>query len=364
MSGVSGPEIVGESPQGYAELLEDLKNRVRATQLRAARGANVEVLRLYWSVGKDILDRQQQQGWGGRIIDRLAVDLRAEFPEQRGWSRRNLHYMRSCAQAWPDGAELIVQQPVAQLPWGHVTVLLDRLDGRQDRDWYAEQATRHGWSRDVLAHQVTNQLRRRIGAAPSNFADTLADQDSELAQQLLRDPYVFDHLTLTGRVSERDLEQALTDRVQETLLALGHGMAFVGRQLRFDVAGDELVIDLLLFHVEQLRYVVVELKISRFQPGYIGQLGTYVALIDDRLRRPDKHAPTVGILLCTSRNESIVRYALAGAPAPLAVAGYTYDSLPDAEQAALPTASELTAALTGPVDVDGRRVTLQQYLND
>ena len=167
---------------------------------------------------------------------------------------------------------------------------------------------------------------------------------------MLRDPYVFDHLQLTDRASERQLEQALMDRLQDTLLALGHGLAFVGRQVRFDVDGDELVIDLLLFHVEQLRYVVIELKIGRFQPGYVGQLGTYVALVDDRLRRADRHAPTVGILLCTSRNEQVVRYALSASTAPMAVAGYTYDTLPADEQAALPTAAELAAALELPGD--------------
>ncbi len=331
-------------PAGYAELLEQLKARVRASQVRAVRAANSELLSLYWSVGRDILQRQEQAGWGSRVIDRLALDLRTEFPDQRGWSRRNLHYMRSLAAAWPD-AGAVVPQAVAQLPWGHVRVLLDKLDSRQQRDSYAAAAVHYGWSRNVLAHQVDSRLLEREAAAPSNFAAALASPDSELAQQLVRDPYVFDHLTLTGRVAERELEQALMDRLQDTLLAFGHGMAFIGRQMRFDVDGDELVLDLLLFNVEQLRYVVVELKIGKFDPGYVGQLGTYVAVVDDRLRRGDRHAPTVGILLCKGRNDTLVRYALAGAPAPLAVADYTYDTLPPQERSGLPTAAELTAAL-------------------
>ena len=337
---------LSSEPAGYAELLEQLKARVRTSRVRAARAANTELLQLYWSVGRDILDRQEQAGWGSRIIDRLAQDLRAEFPDQRGWSRSNLHYMRALAAAWPDSA--VVPQVVGQLPWGHVRVLLDKLTSRQDRDWYAAAAGEYGWSRDVLAHQVETRLAERIGAAPSNFTAALAAPDSELAQQLVRDPYVFDHLALTERAAERELEQALMDRLQDTLLAFGHGMAFVGRQVRFDIDGDELVLDLLLFNVEQLRYVVIELKIGRFDPAYIGQLGTYVAVVDDRLRRRERHAPTVGILLCKGRNDTLVRYALAGAPAPLAVADYTYDTLPARERGGLPTADELAAALEQP----------------
>ncbi|WP_244985530.1 PDDEXK nuclease domain-containing protein [Cellulosimicrobium cellulans] len=278
-------------------------------------------------MGRVILERQQAAGWGAKVVDQLATDLRAEFPDQRGWSRRNLLHMRAVAHAWPD-EEVFVQQAVAQLPWGHVTVLLTRLDDPAHRDWYAAQAAEHGWSRAVLENQIASHLHQRTGAAPTNFTTHLTPADSELAEQLVRDPYVFDHLGLTGRVHERDMEQALMDKLQDTLLEFGHGMAFVGRQVRFTVAGDELVIDLLLFHVDQLRYVVIELKIGKFDSGHVGQLGTYVALVDDRLRNPGRHAHTVGILLVAGRNEAIARYTLAGAPAPLAVANYTYDGPP------------------------------------
>jgi len=231
-------------PAGYAELLEQLKARVRSAQVRAARAANSEVLALYWSVGRDILDRQDRLGWGGKVVDRLAGDLRAAFPDQRGWSRRNLQYMRAFAAAWPD-REDFVHQAGAQLPWRHVTTLLDRLDTREERDWYAAQAAGEGWSRAVLEYQIGSGLRRRVGAAPSNFVDQLPAADSDLAQQLVRDPYVFDHLSLTGPVAERDLERALMDRLQATLMEFGRGMAFVGRQVRFDLDADELVVDLL-----------------------------------------------------------------------------------------------------------------------
>jgi len=340
---------------GYVELLEALKQRVRTAQVRAARAANTELLRLYWSIGRDILDRQQHAGWGAKIIDRLARDLHAAFPYQRGWSRSNLHYMRSFAAAWPT-EEDFVPQAVGQLPWGHIRLLLDRLDDRDLRTWYAGAALEYGWSRNVLHHHLATELHRREGEAASNFVTQLPALDSDLAQQLTRDPYVFEHLALTKPKAERELEQSLMDRLQETLTEFGHGMAFVGRQVRFDVDDTEMIIDLLLFSVEQCRYVVVELKVGAFAPAYTGQLGAYVALVDDRLRRPERHAPTVGILLCTEASrEQVVRYALASTAAPVAVAAYTYDTLPPEERAALPDAATLTAAITSPEAGDDHR---------
>ncbi len=281
-------------PTGYAELLEALKERVRTSQVRAARAANTELLRLYHSIGQDILDRQHSAGWGAKVIDRLAADLRAAFPDQRGFSVRNLHYMRALAAAWPDEA-VFLQSPSAGLTWSHVTALITRLDERDLREWYAAKAVEQAWSLKVLQHQIATRLHTRIGAAPSNFAAHLPPADSDLAQALTRGPYVFDHLGLSEPVAERQLEQSLMDRLQGTLTAFGHGMSFVGRQVHFPVDDTEMVIDLLLFSVEQVRYVVIELKVGDFSPAYTGQLGAYVALVDERLRRPERHAPTVGI---------------------------------------------------------------------
>jgi len=279
------------------------------------------------------------------VIDRLAVDLRAAFPEMRGLSRSNLKYMRQMASSWPRTA--IGQQSVGQLPWAHLTVLLDRLTTQPDRDWYATAtaAAEHGWSRNVLLHHIKSQLHRRVGAAPSNFTDQLPAPDSDLAQQLVHDPYVFDFLNLTGRIAERELEAALMGRLERFLLELGHGFAFAGRQYHFEVGGDDFYIDLLFFNWTQSRFVVIELKIGRFQPEYVGKLGFYVAWVDDNLRAHDRHAPTIGILLCASRNDNVVRYSLAGTTAPLAVATYTYDALPPSVREAVPTDDELAAAL-------------------
>lgn len=340
MTITTGPEAT--RPAGYTELLDELKRRVRNAQFRAARSANTEMLRLYWSVGKDILDRQQQQGWGAKVVDQLSVDLRREFPGQRGWSRRSLLYMRRAAEAWPIKEEF-VQQPVAQLPWGHVTVLLDKLPTREDREWYAAKAVENGWSRASLEFEITMDLKRRLGSGPSNFAATLEGHDSDLARQTIKDTYVFEHLSLSERSSERDREQALMDRIQDTLMEFGRGMAFVGRQVRLDVGGDEFFLDLLLFHVQQLRYVVVELKVGKLEPAHMGQIGTYVAMVDGEVRDPAIHARTVGILLCTERNEATLGYALASTASPVAVA--LYEGLAPDERAALPDPAELEAVI-------------------
>ncbi|MGP5071073.1 PDDEXK nuclease domain-containing protein [Arthrobacter rhombi] len=326
-------------PDDYTGLLGQLKERVRQTRVQAIRRVNTDLLGLYWSIGRDVLARQESQGWGSGVIGRLAEDLRAEFPQMKGFSRSNIFYMRAFAAAWPDP---IVQQPVGQLPWGHITVLLDKLDEPGARNWYAGQAVQHGWSRNVLMNMIMNKTLERSGSAPSNFTHQLQAPDSELAQQVAKDPYSFEFLGLSGEVAERDLEQALMDRITETLRELGHGFAFVGRQVHFD--GDDFYLDLLFFHVEQLRYFVIELKAGKFQPEYAGKLNFYVALVDDKLKR-EAHAPSVGILICGSKNDHSVRYALSRSTSPMAVAAYTYDQLPTSEQDLVPAEDQLTAAL-------------------
>jgi len=346
-------------PDDYAVLLDQLKQEVRGAQFRAHRQVNTELLRLYWRIGKTILDRQDAEGWGAKVLDRLAADLRAEFPDMTGLSRSNLHYMRQMAGAWP--ADAIVQQAVGQLPWGHVTVLLGKLPDAEARNWYAERAAAEGWSRGVLIDRIKGQLQLRVAAAPSNFPVQLAGDDSDLAQQLVKDPYAFEFLGLSGAVAERDLEQALMDHLQRFLLELGHGFAFVGRQWHFEVDGDDFYVDLLFFNFVQNRFVVVELKVDKFQPAYTGQLGMYVAWIDANLRDQTAHAPTIGILLCADKNESVVRYSLAGSSTAMAVAEYSYDALPTLERAAVPTADDLVDVIDHPI-LDGRRTTIAEYL--
>lgn len=238
-----------------------------------------------------------------------------------------------------------------------MVALVERLDDQPTRDWYAAAAAERGWSRNVLVHQIDSQLDRHIGSAPSNFAEQLREGESELAQQLVRDPYVFDFLDLTDRVAERELYEALVTRMERFLLELGHEYAFVGRQYHFEVDGDDFYIDLLFFNWMQSRFVVVELKVGRFEPEYLGKLGFYVSWVDDSLRDHARHASTIGILLCADRNDSVVRYSLAGATTPLAVARYTYDTLPANVRELVPTDGELASALdySDLADADAKR---------
>lgn len=348
-------------PDDYPRLLAELKTTIRTSQAHAHRTVNTQLIELYWSIGTAILNRQHAEGWGAKVIDRLAADLSEAFPDSKGFSRRNLQYMRDLATAWSDGPN--VPQAVAHLPWGHVRLLLDKLKTPAERDWYVQAAVANGWTRNNLLNQIMARSHERTGSAPSNFGLTLSPDDSELAAQLAKDPYVFDFLGLTGRVAERDLEDALVSRLQSTLLELGTGFAFVGRQVRITVDGDEFILDLLFFNIPQVRYVVVELKIGKFEPEFIGKLGFYIALVDDRWRDPALHAPTVGILLCAGRNDTVVRYSLGGATQPMAVAGYTYDKLPAVEQAALPSDVRVAAALESPMEIGGQQLTLADYLD-
>lgn len=258
----------------------------------------------------------------------------------KGLSRSNLHYMRAFAAAWPE----VVQQAVGQLPWGHITVLLDKLETVQAREWYAAQAVDHGWSRAVLTHQIMSDLRRRVGAAPSNFARTLPAGDSELVQEMTKDPYHLEFLDLDGQATERHLEDALMSHLQRFLLELGAGFAFVGRQYRLQVGAEEFFVDLLFYHVRLRRYIVVELKTRPFKPEYAGQLNFYVNVVDDQMRG-DGDGETVGMLLCASHDEAVVRYALHGYATPMAVSGYRYRDLPDDVRGLLPADADLDATI-------------------
>jgi predicted nuclease of restriction endonuclease-like (RecB) superfamily len=302
---------------------------------------NTELVGLYWRVGRLILDRQDAQGWGAGVTARLASDLRAEFPGMRGFSPRNMAYMRAFAAAFHDAE--VVQQPVAQLPWGHVTVLLDKLDDRAGREFYAERAAAYGWSRAVLTNHITTGLRERSGEAVTNFPATLGPE-SDLVGEILRDPYNLDFLELEPGFSERHLEDALVARLTHFLAELGEGFAFVGRQYRLTVDGQDFFADLLFFHLGLRCYIVFELKVGGAVPEHLGQLNFYVNVVDELMRRPEHDdGPTIGILLAATRNDVVVEYALRGYDTPLAVSTYTTTAaLPDDVRAALPSVEDLT----------------------
>ncbi|MGF6998283.1 PDDEXK nuclease domain-containing protein [Paraburkholderia sp. GAS32] len=303
----------------YIAWLTGLKSRVEQARQRAALSVNRELVSLYWQIGREILERQRRQGWGAKVVDQLARDLRLAFPDMRGFSPRNLKYMRTLAEAWP--GDEFVQQPVAQLPWSHVVTLLDKLKAPEAREWYAAKSIEHGWSRNVLVMQIENRLQERQGNAVTNFPNRLPPPQSDLARDALKDPYIFDFLGLTENAQERDIENALTRHITRFLLELGAGFAFVARQYRLEVAGDEFFIDLLFYHLKLRCYVVVELKATPFKPEYAGQLNFYLSAVDAQVKAPDDQ-PTIGLLLCKENNRLVAEYALRGIANPMGVAEY------------------------------------------
>lgn len=334
---------VGPLPAGYAELLEDLKARIRSAQVKAALSVNRELVLLYWQIGREILQRQHQEGWGAKVIERLAQDLKREFPEMKGFSSRNLKYMRAFAEAYPD--EQFVQQVVAQIPWGHNVRLLDAVKDPAERTWYIRQTIEHGWSRNVLVHQIESGLYQRQGKAITNFERTLPPPQSDLARSLIKDPYVFDFLTLGPQAQERDLERSLLEHLRGFLLELGRGFAFVGSQYRLEVDGDEFFIDLLFYQLRLRCYVVIELKIGEFKPEYAGKMNFYLSAVDELLRHPEDR-PSIGLILCKTQNRLVVEYALRDLSKPLGVATYRVtEALPDELQESLPSLEELEAEL-------------------
>lgn len=326
-------------PQNYDLFLRDLKDRIRTAQVRASLAVNQELILLYWQIGKDILQRQQQEGWGAKVIERLAHDLKREFPTVGGFSSRNLKYMRAFAEAYPD--EEIVQRYAAQIPWRHNQALLDKLKAADERLWYTQQSLENGWSRDVLILQIESGLYRRQGSAVTNFSRTLPQPQSDLAQQLVKDPYHLEFLTLAKNAQERDLERALLAHIRDFLLELGIGFSFVGSQYRLEVGGEEFFVDLLFYHLKLRCYVVIELKMTDFRPEYSGKMNFYVAAIDDLLRHPDDQ-PTIGIILCRDKNKAIAEYALRNVSSPIAVSTHR---LPSQFQESLPTVEQLEMEL-------------------
>jgi len=259
-------------PDSYPVFLQELKQRIRESQVRAAISVNRELVLLYWRIGRDILVRQQRENWGAKVIDRLAADLKKAFPEMKGFSPRNPKYMRAFAEAWPE--EQFVQQVAAQIPWFHNCVLLDKLQRQEDRIWYARAAVQHGWSRNILVHQIETALHKRARAAVTNFERTLPPPQSDLAQQITKDPYTFDFLMLAENAHERSLEQGLLRHLRDFLLELGVGFAFVASQYRLDVGGSDFFIDLLFYHLKLRCFVVIDLKTKAFEPEFVGKMNS------------------------------------------------------------------------------------------
>lgn len=330
-------------PSAYGPFLEDLKARIRSARLRAAFAVNSELVTLYWSIGWQVLNAQHLQGYGTRIVPRLADDLTKAFPEMKGFSVRNLNYMLAFARAWPDRE--VLQQAVAKLPWGHNLVLLHKLGDPAIRIWYARKAIENGWSRNVLVLQIESNLHQREGKAITNFDRTLPSPLSDLAQQITKDPYTFDFLTLRQDAEEREIESALVSHVRKFLLELGAGFAFVGSQYHLDVGGEDFYIDLLFYHLKLRCYVVIELKSGKFKPEYVGKLNFYLAVVDDLLRHPDD-APTIGLVLCKDKRAIVAEYSLRKTTAPIGVTEFGFTrALPEELRGSLPTVEQLEQEL-------------------
>lgn len=366
---------------GYGELLEELKSRIREAQIRAALAVNREMLGLYWQIGRAIHQRQEREGWGAAVIERLARDLRAAFPDVQGFSPRNLWRMRALYRAYtrqenvilpppvaeireltapgasterepqilpPVVAEFEVENlppPLAEITWSHNLVLIEKLDDRAERLWYARKTVEYGWSRNVLAHQIEGGLIHRQGKALTNFGRTLPAPQSDLAAELLKDRYNFDFLQLGPAVAERDVERGLLAHIRDFLLELGVGFALVGSQYPLEVGGQEYRLDLLFFHIRLRCYVVVELKVGAFQPEYAGKMNFYLSAVDDLVREPE-HQPTIGLILCKERNRVVAEYSLRGINKPMGVAEYCgAEDLPRSLRGILPTPEELEKEL-------------------
>jgi len=367
------PQSGAPLPASYGALLEDIKARIRAAQVKAALSINRELIELYWHIGKSIMERQRAEGWGKSVVERLSSDLQSEFSGISGFSPQNIWRMRALYLAWTEdvsklkptarqnGAPILSQaareldgqnlpQAVREIPWFHNVTLIEKLKDPIQRLWYAQQIIVHGWSRAVLVHQIESDLFARQGKALTNFQTTLPAPQSDLAQALVKDSYHFDFLGLGPQLSERQLEQALIDRLKDFLIELGKGFAFVGRQYRLEVAGEDYYLDLLFYHLHLRCFVVIDLKVEPFKPEFAGKMNFYLSAVDDRLRHADDQ-PSIGLILCKERNKVIAEYALRDTTKPMGVS--TYKVLPPKLKAGLPSVKQIEDAM-GMQSYDGK----------
>jgi len=338
--------------KGYAELLVDLKQRIQTAQVKASLSVNREMVLLYWQIGKAIVEKQQTEEWGNAVIERLSGDLHREFPDMKGFSSGNIWRMRAfylayaqqrtkLAQPARDLDYTILPQVVTEIPWFHNVVLVEKIKNNKERVWYAQQTIENGWSRNILVHQIESDLYRRKGKAITNFNRTLPSPQSDLAQQLLKDPYTFDFLTLSEKANERSVEKALTEHIKEFLTELGVGFAFVGTQYHLEVGGENFYLDLLFYHTRLHCYIVIDLKMSKFQSEFAGKMNFYLSAVDELLRTPGDN-PSIGMILCQSKNRLIAEYALRDTKKPIGIALYKLTkSLPKNLRGNLPSIEEL-----------------------
>lgn len=332
-------------PDDYPEFLQSLKAKIQARQTRAILAVSQEMINLYWEIGQLIVERQEKSGWGDSIITQLETDLKREMPDLEGFSRRNLYRMRKFYLAYRDLGDS-VPQLVAQIPWGHNTILLEKVKDETERFWYAQQAFEEGWSRNILIHQVESNLyARQVNEAKShNFRTTLPSPQSELVEQALKDPYVLDFLTLKTGAKERDLQNALLEKLRDFLVELGQGFAFMGSEYPLRVSDQDFYLDLLFYHYRLRCLVVIDLKIGEFKPEDAGKMNFYLTALDNQVKHPDDR-PSVGIILCKSKDKLIADYSIENLNRAIGVSTYHLGDLPPELQDDLPTVEQLQQAL-------------------
>jgi predicted nuclease of restriction endonuclease-like (RecB) superfamily len=358
---------------GFPKLLKEIKTRIQQAQTRAVLSVNAELVRLYWDIGQMIDARQQREGWGAAVIPRIARELRNELPEEKGFSERNIKRMLAFYRAYRDPAAIVPQpvaqlpaskkvpQPVAQIsgmresnavgpilwsiPWGHHALLMEKVEELPIRIWYMVQTLANGWSRNILLAMIQSEAHRRQGRALTNFERLLPTPQSDLVQQTLKDPYIFDFLTLEEPFHERELETNLLQQIQHFLLELGRGFAFVGRQVHLEVDQSDFYVDLLFYHLKLRCFVVIDLKKGAFKPEYAGKMNFYLSVVDERLRHP-ADAPSIGLILCQNKNQIIAEYTLRGANKPIGISEYELTrALPRELQSSLPSIKEIEMEL-------------------
>ena len=344
-SSISGVEV-----KEYAQTLSDIKKRIKVAQAKAIFAVNTELIKLYWMIGKTIIERQEKYGWGANLVDQLVKDLQSEFPGIKGFSRANIFRMQAFYRVYEKVAQAVRQfenLPISKVPWGHNVLIFQKIKTEKEMLWYAEKTIEYGWSRRELEGYIKTKLYEREGAAITNFKTTLPSPYSDVAHQTLKDPYVFDFLTLHKKHIEKDLEQGLIDHIQKFLLELGEGFAFIGRQHHLEISKSDYYIDLLFYHIKLRCFIVIELKTTEFKPEYVGKLNFYLSAVDDLLRNKDDK-PTIGLLLCKTKDKFKAEYALRDINKPIGVAEYEtklVESLPKDLKGSLPTIQEIESEL-------------------
>ena len=336
---------LSEMSDSYLQFIEEIKKEIQKQRISVVMNANAGMICLYWNIGRDILEKQEEEGWGTKVIDRMSKDLKTAFPEMSGFSSRNIKYMRKLAQCWVDYE--IVQRVVAQIPWRTNITLMDKLKTQEERIWYAGKTIENGWSKTILELQIQSKLMERTGKTVNNFPVALPSLDSDMANQIFKDSYLFDFLGTDMPRREVEIEQKLTEHIQSFLLELGQGFAFVGRQVHLEVGGQDFYLDLLFYHLKLRCYVVIELKACDFEPGFISQLNMYQNIVNDILCHPDDK-PTIGLLLVKGKNKTVVEYSLSGYQNPIGVADWQNQltqSLPEEFQSSLPSIEEIEKEL-------------------